>query len=131
MLKDQSVLMWRIKCTTPLPFVHEKKFIPNELLMPAEDHKWEEYLLQLYNNTLTALLEKQKASYDTEQSKKLRMCNKEVVDVFLPKLKYLLTSTSMTLEEIKKSLEPCTGTGIASCAITSIRLGLEKANWLA
>ena len=121
MLKDQSVLMWRIKCTTPLPFVHEKKFTPNELLMPAEDHKWEEYLLHLYDKTLTGLLEKQKSSYDTEQSEKLRMCNKEVVDVFLPKLKYLLTSTSMTWEEIEKSLEPYT-----SRTITLLRSGLLR-----
>ena len=89
--------------------------------MPAEDHTWEEYLLQLYDNTLTALLEKQKASYDSEQSKKLRMCNKEVVDVFLPKLKYLLTSTSMTWEEILKSLEPYT-----SRTIALLRSGLAK-----
>ena len=89
--------------------------------MPAEDHKWEEYLVQLYDNTLTALLEKQKASYDTDHSKEIKIYNKEVVDVFLPKLKYLLTSTSMTLEEIRKSLEPCT-----SRTITLLRSGLAK-----
>ena len=89
--------------------------------MPAEYHKWEGYLLKLYDNTLTALLEKQKSSYESDQYEHLRIGNKEVVDVFLPKLKYLLTSTSMTLEEIRKSLEPCT-----SRTITLLRSGLAK-----
>ena len=121
MLKDNSVLTWCIKCTTPLPFVQEKKFTPKELLMPTEDHKWEEYLLQLYDKTLTALLEKQKSSYDTEQSKELKMCNKEVVDVCLAKLKYILTSTSMTQKELSEGLNPCN-----SSIINILRSGLAK-----
>ena len=89
--------------------------------MPAEDHKWEEYLLQLYDNTLTALLEKQKSSYDTEQSEKLKICNKEVVDMYLAKLKYILTSTSMTQEELSEGLNPCN-----SSTINILRSGLAK-----
>ena len=121
MLKEKSVLTWCIKCSTPLPFIREKKLKPLELLMPTENHKWEEYLLQLYDNTLTGLLDKQKSSYDTEQSKELKMCNKEVVDVCLAKLKYILTSTSMTQEELSEGLDPCN-----SSIINILRSGLAK-----
>ena len=121
MLKDKSILMWCIKCTTPIPFVHEKKFTAKELTMPVNKQKWEEYLLQIYDTTLTALLDKQKSSYDKGQSKKLMMRNKEIVDVYLPKLEYILISSSMTQEEISEGLAPCT-----SPIVTLLRSGLEK-----
>ena len=121
MLKDKSILMWSIKCTTPVIFVREKKFTVNELVIPVDKQKWEEYLLQVYDTTLTALLDKQKSSYNKEQSEKLMMRNKEIVDVYLPKIKYILTSSSMTKEEISEGLAPCT-----SPIITILRSGLEK-----
>ena len=89
--------------------------------MPTDKEKWEEYLLQLYDATLTELLDKQKSSYDEEQSKKFRECNKKIVDVYLPKLKYILMSSSMTQKEISEGLAPCT-----SPMITLLRSALEK-----
>ena len=123
MLKDKSILMWCIKCTTPIPFVHEKKFTAKELTMPVDKQKWEEYLLQIYDITLTALLDQQKSSYKKEHSMNLEsyMCNKEIVDVHLSKLKYILMSSSMTQEEISEGLAPCT-----SPTITILRSGLAK-----
>ena len=89
--------------------------------MPVDKQKWEEYLLQIYDITLTALLDKQKSSYDKGQSKKIMIRNKEIVDVYLPKLEYILISSSMTQEEISEGLAPCT-----SPTITIMRSGLEK-----
>ena len=89
--------------------------------MPVDEQKWEEFLLQTYDNTLTAILDKQKSSYEEEQSKKLHPRIKEIVDVYLPKLRYILMSSSMTQEEISAGLAPCT-----SAIITLLRSGLAK-----
>ena len=122
MLKDKSVLTWCIKCTTPIPFVNEKQLTSKEIsLMPAHKSKWEEYFLEIYDTTLLSLLDKQKSSYEMEHSKKLRICNKEVVELYFTKLRNILSSTSMTQEEISKGLVPCT-----SPIIGLIRSALQK-----
>ena len=56
--------------------------------MPVNNQKWEEYLLQIYDIKLTALLDQQKSSYKKEHSMNLGsyMCNKEIVDMHLSKL---------------------------------------------
>ena len=91
--------------------------------MPVDKQKWEEYLLQIYDIKLTALLNQQKSSYKKEHSMNLGsyMCNKEILDMHLSKLKYILMSSSMTQEEINEGLAPCT-----SPTITILRLGLAK-----
>ena len=89
--------------------------------MPAHKDKWEEYFLEIYDATLSSLLDKHKLFYDKEQSEKLRRCNKEVVDLYLTKLRNILSSTSMTQEQISKDLVPCT-----SPIIMLIRSALQK-----
>ena len=124
MLKDKSVLTWCIKCTTPIPFVTKKKLTSKEIsVMPAHKKKWEEYFLEIYDTTLSSLLDTQKSSYimEHEHSKELMTCNVEVVELYLTKLRNILSSTSMTQEEISKGLVPCT-----SHIIGKIRSGLQK-----
>ena len=122
MLMDKSVLSWCIKCTTPVPFVYDKKLTSKEIpVMPAHKNKWEDYFLEIYDTTLSSLLDKQKLLYDKEHSKRLKRCNKEVVDLYLTKLRNILSSTSMTQEQISKDLVPCT-----SPIIMLIRSALQK-----
>ena len=122
MLKDKGVLTWCIKCTTPIPFLTKKKLTSKEIsVMPAHKKKWEEYFLEIYDTTLSSLLDKQKSSYELEHSKELMMCNKEVVELYLTKLRNILSSTNMTQEEISKDLVPCT-----THIIGLIRSALQK-----
>jgi len=90
-------------------------------VMPARKEKWEEYFLEIYDTTLSSMLDKQKSSYNAEQCRTLKKCNKEVVNLYLTKLRNILGSTSMTQEEISKGLEPCD-----SRILSLIRGGLQK-----
>ena len=122
MLKEKSVLTWCIKCTTPVPFVSKKKLTSKDIpVMPSCKNKWEEYFLEIYDTTLSSMLDEQKSSYDEEHSKKLRRCNKEVVEFYFTKLRNMLSSTSMTLEELRRDLAPCDDP-----IIGLIRSGLQR-----
>jgi len=111
-----------MKCTTPMYFVTKKKLTSKVIpIMPAKKCKWEDYLLQITDTTLSSLLEEERSLYDTEQSKHLRKCNQEVVELYFKKLKNILSNASMTQEEISKDLVPCT-----SPIITLLRSGLKK-----
>ena len=89
--------------------------------MPTDKRKWEEYFLEVYDYTLSSLLDKQKVSYDKEHSKGLYVCNMEVVQLYFKKLMNVLHNTSMTQEEITKELVPCN-----SPIITLIRSGIKN-----
>ena len=120
--KDKNILRWCIKLTTPVYFLKEKKLTSKEIsVMPAYKHKWEEYFLQVCDTTLTSLLDKHKLLYDKDHSTELKRCNKEVVDLYFTKLRNILSSTSMTQEQISKDLVPCT-----SHTIMLIRSALQK-----
>ena len=108
MLKDKSILMWCIKLTTPVPCVHRVKLTSGVIpVMPPDSEKWKDYLLKIYDIALSSMLHEQKVSYEQDHSKELKRRNREVVDLYLTKLRNILSSTSMTQEERSKDLVPC------------------------
>ena len=124
MLKDKSVLMWCIKLTTPVPYVRRVKLTSSVIpVMPSDSKKWEDYFLKIYDTALSSMLDKLKSSYEQEHSKKLKRRNREVVDRYLTKLRNILSSSSMTQEEISKALVPCN-----SHFISIIREALKTVN---
>ena len=108
MFKDKSILMWCIKLTTAVPYVRRVKLTSGVIpVMPSDSEKWDDYLLKIYDIALSSMLDKLKASYEQEHSKELKRRNREVVDLYLTKLRNTLSSSSMTQEEISKDLVPC------------------------
>ena len=100
--------MWCIKLTTAVPYVRHVKLTSGVIpVMPSDSEKWDDYLLKIYDIALSSMLDKLKASYEQEHSKELKRRNREVVDLYLTKLRNILSSSSMTQEEISKALVPC------------------------
>ena len=126
MRMDKSILMLRIKLTTPVLIIHSFKLTSEKIsIMPCDRNKWEEYLEQTYDTALSIMLNKLKSLYErdlsSEKSKKRRRI-REVVDLHLTKLIRILISPNVTEElDISKELVPCN-----SHLISIIRSALKR-----
>ena len=75
--------------------------------MPEDKNEWEKYLLQIYNATLSSLLDIQRSQFELEHSKLLTPYNYQAVDYHFQNLKHMLSTSSLTKEEASKQLNPC------------------------
>ena len=105
-----------MKFTSPAYFVCDEQFIMRNCIPPIPKNKkdWEKYLLQIYDTTLTSLLDIQRSQFESEHSKLLTPFNYQVVEYYFQKLKHILnTPVFSSKEEASKQLKPCTKTTIA------------------
>ena len=89
--------------------------------MPSDREKWDDYFQQTYDTALSLLLDKLESLYDKEHSDKKKRRIIKVVDLYLTKLRKMLSSSSMTQEDISEGLAPCN-----SHIISVIRSALKR-----
>ena len=104
-----------MKFTSPAYFVCDEQFIMRNCIppIPEEKKEWEKYLQQIYDATLTSLLDIQRSQFESEHSKLLTPFNYQVVEYYFQKLKHILNTPVFSREEASKQLKPCTKTTIA------------------
>ena len=71
-----------MKFTSPAYFVCDEQFIMCNCIppIPEEKKEWEKYLQQIYDATLTSLLDIQRSQFESEHSKLLTPFNYQVVE---------------------------------------------------
>jgi len=99
-----------MKCSAAAYFVYDEQFAINDCIppMPEDKKDWEEYLLKIYDATLSSLLDFQRSQFELQHSKQSTPYNYKMVDHYFKKLKHTLKAPSFNKEEASKQLVPCT-----------------------
>ena len=97
-----------MKYTSAAYFVYAEQFAINDCIppMPDDRNNWEKYLLQIYDATLSYLLDIQKSQFELEQSKLLTPYNYQVIEYYFKKLKHMLKTSSLSKEAQKPCSKP-------------------------
>ena len=94
-----------MKCSAPAYFIYDEKFTISGCIPPVPEDKkdWEEYLLHIYDITLSSLFDIQRLQFKQQHSKQLTPYNYKVVDLYFKKLHYILTIPHPSKEASRQS----------------------------